>query len=398
MGRGVAVVGLLGMASCQSLASLSNGGATPAESRDAAVDAFIDAADEPSDARADGPAAPDGARDAAQDAGTSDASQRDCPTDCLGGACKGGVCQPVTLASDLAQPFAIVLDSANVYWTTFSSAGSVMRVGKDGSNLTTLAKSIDPWGIAVSSGYVYWAETGGGSAPGIVHRVLTTGGPVEDLAAFTAPEVPAFVQVDAQNYFVATFTNDTGTAMSIYACPLAGTCVPSKRVTIAMGLPALAALTIDSNNVYWVSTDGQLGQCPKTGCASPASPMAIANLGSPARGLALTESSTNLFVSSFQAAGSIDSVALGAATPFATAQAYPVGVTVDATNVYWIDEGPSDTRSGSVMKCGIASCTTPTALVTGETDPSYLAVDDVAVYWITGQPNVSSGTVRKVAK
>ena len=58
----------------------------------------------------------------------------------------------------------------------------------------------------------------------------------------------------------------------------------------------------------------------------------------------------------------------------------PAGIAVDATSVYWVDEG-----DGTVMKCAIAGCSgAPSVLAAGQTHPVAIAVDTQNVYWIGG--------------
>lgn len=81
----------------------------------------------------------------ATDTGTTDGSDADsgcdavasnpkhcgtCGHDCQGGTCSGGVCQPVVLASGQDHPDSIAVDAASIYWTTYTNAGTVMKVAK----------------------------------------------------------------------------------------------------------------------------------------------------------------------------------------------------------------------------------------------------------------------------
>ncbi len=83
-------------------------------------------------------------------------------------ALRAGATNPVVLASGPpGTTAAIALDGDRVYWV--SSAGTVMRVEKDGGAATTLASGQDsPVDVAVDSRFVYWAD---GVDDGGIYRV-----------------------------------------------------------------------------------------------------------------------------------------------------------------------------------------------------------------------------------
>lgn len=137
-----------------------------------------------------------------------------CGHDCLGGACLDGTCQPVVLATEVGEVYAMAKDGDFIYGTsssggsvwkvpvagcaipsncaqilstpgtnyrdlavnedavffTDSSAGRVVRVNKDGSAQCGLVSdSTAPWGIVASTSQVYWCVSGGASI-----RVVST--------------------------------------------------------------------------------------------------------------------------------------------------------------------------------------------------------------------------------
>ncbi|HEX8795887.1 MAG TPA: hypothetical protein VF765_33290 [Polyangiaceae bacterium] len=83
-------------------------------------------------------------------------------------ALRAGAPSPVVVASGPpGTTAAIALDGDRIYWV--SSAGSVMRVEKDGGAPTTLASGQDtPVDVAVDSRFVYWAD---GVVDGGIYRV-----------------------------------------------------------------------------------------------------------------------------------------------------------------------------------------------------------------------------------
>ncbi len=79
-------------------------------------------------------------------------------------------------------------------------------------------------------------------------------------------------------------------------------------------------------------------------------------------------------------------------TPIATGQLSPVGIQVDATDIYWANSDNS--ASGGIMKCALGGCPSPTKLALNQPGAFELAIDGTYLYFtnFTGQGQVTRST------
>ncbi|HEY3802680.1 MAG TPA: hypothetical protein VGL61_08720 [Kofleriaceae bacterium] len=79
--------------------------------------------------------------------------------------------------------------------------------------------------------------------------------------------------------------------------------------------------------------------------------------------------------------GTVDSVPAGGGTRTMIAQTdEPLGVAIDATNIYWSTFGSSDDAVGTIVKQPLAGGA-PTVLASGLSTVGAIAIDDTNVYW-----------------
>ncbi len=199
---------------------------------------------------------------------------------------------------------------------------------------TTLASSLSaPWGLAISGSNVYWTNSGDGT----VMTVPAVGG-VTPTTLATNQGTPLGIAVDGVDaYWV-----DSAGGL-VLQCALGG-CNGVPRV-LAPGLSTPWGVAVDATSAYWTA-------------------------GSSVSRAALTDATL---------------------TPVGTdpATAYPIAV--DGVNAYWADS------VGSVFKCAIGGCSSPTTLATSPVVQGLaqgLVIDAGNVYWT----NITAGTVAMAAK
>jgi sugar lactone lactonase YvrE len=262
-----------------------------------------------------------------------------CKHDCLGGACKTGVCQPTWLAMHEAKPTGIAVEAEHVYWLddgVTDGAGTLQRAALDGSARQDLVvRRQHPIRLALVGTNLYWTEQGSYAAnftDGVVARVPTDGGcaqpPCMPTVLASSQAHPLGIVVAEPQLFFTRFAdglvvrlNTDGTGPLVLA---AGQALP-EDVTVAGSL------------VYWTDAgtsgagyvDGSVQRVAATG-------------------------------------GAVGVVAAG--------QALANGITTDGTGVYWVD-----TLGGTVWATSVASGQS-TRLVGGLVQPSSIAVSAGTLY------------------
>jgi hypothetical protein len=161
----------------------------------------------------------------------------------------GGAATQLTVAEGVRF---MATDGNNTFYT--SSAGTVNKLPASGGQAQVLATGQgDPRGIAVDSGYVYWANYGDGN----ISRVSSLGGAVQVLA--TGQSRPLAIAADSANAY---WTNlGAGTIAKV---PISGGAVTA----IAADQAAPWGIDLDNTHVYWTNNgngpnQGSVASLPK---------------------------------------------------------------------------------------------------------------------------------------
>jgi hypothetical protein len=302
-----------------------------------------------------------------------------CSHDCLGGACDGGRCQPITLASGYPFPHGIAVNAQYVYWTnygddTMSEVGSVMRVNLDGSGITILAANQDkPTGIIVTADTLYWSnygtKAGGG---GVMKMPLAVGSSPSPMATgLTAPDDLAF---DSTSIYFATNTNQGAVLKQGFSDPNATPLISDQSSPFGVA--------VDASYLYWTNNvGGTVMRAELTGggiltlSSGETEPWDIAV---DANDVYFTTKSAIRRVP--RGGGGAENLALG--------QSNPWGIAIDATGVYWANH-----NSDQIMRLA-PGVNTPAVIATAK-HPGYIALDARGIYWTE---TVNPGAVKKLAK
>jgi len=358
-----------------------------------AVTASVAACGGTNDARVE---STDGGVAAGHDGGIATGTQRCGPNEPAG---------PIRLATAEA-PGAVAIDAANVYWID-SALGTVNEVSVCGGSPKTLvttstlgSSTLIPAGIAVAGGDVYfttqdpWNPNGD---DGAVWKVPAPGGTPTMLVQGRDRPGPIAVAGGSMVWIDSWKTDaDDG---SIMQAPIDG----SSTAILASAQNGPLSLALGGGKVVWTTS-----------------------------GFVDSEGGSILETPMGGGGGVVDGIGVG--------QGMPVGVAVEGTDVFWVDEGdPNVSNSGRVMKTlldpkadgdpvklvsggapqGIAvdgahvywtdsqsqsvnevplAGGAPTTLAAKQVAPLAIAVDDTSVYWTTVAEGTGQGAVMRIAK
>jgi hypothetical protein len=294
-----------------------------------------------------------------------------CGHDCLNGACMGGICQPFVLSGSV-DARDLVATGGSLFWTDEASSVWTCTIANCGPTLRAIANGqATPERIATNGTTIYWTNYGSGtSANGSVVSIGVSGGTLTTLAmGMTAPQG---IAVDGAYVFWA----DTGTERVLRY--QSGTTTPFMDMTTPSAYPT--GVGAGNGSVYW--TDQGSGYVKKSPEANWAPSQVAVSQSTP---WALSVDSTNVYWVDYVSAGSVwqSPIAGGLNHQLASAEVYPIRVASDAAGVFWIDEGTSiSSMDGKLVGCDPSSCSAHD-YANGLAAPASLAIDNKGVYFGT---------------
>jgi hypothetical protein len=288
--------------------------------------------------------------------------------DCAGGACIGGKCQPVLLASGQSGPEYPAVDATHVYWT---NVDSVARTEKTGGAVQTLAMvGVQNEGCALDATHIYFADRGGHA----IYQLAKAGGSPVLLASNQS--FPQTVALDAGHVYWASEGDAAIRRVSKSGGPVED---------LATGQTNAYAVALDGGELFWSRTTGQISKLSIASCCN-VTPLVTA---SAAGVLSIAADSTHVYWVA-QSGQNVQRVSRGGGAAnevgFVT---MADGIAIDAAHVYV----GQNAKPGSIHRF-VKDGSTGDVPVTGQDHPRGIAVDDAVIYWA----NTDSGEIYKLAK
>jgi hypothetical protein len=321
-----------------------------------------------------------------------------CGHDCLGGGCSASACLPLVIATNQLSPFGIAVDSQRVYWANneldASFAACPISGCPDGGVTTLVSQQLLPSDVFLANGHLYMTDYGYQSL-GVAGHVLACDpancASTLVMLATTAPSDPVAVVADTSTVYWAAAADGTISTCATSGCPS-----PSVLATDRPHGPWFG-LALSKGSIYWTSHAADAGavySCSVGGCGSPT--LVATSPGSP---FDLAVDGTNVY---WTTAGGNQVLrcplaGCGQSPPLVIAdnQASPGGIAVDASGVYWLNQ-----TSGAVLRCDLDGCGAqgPAVLATGQSSPWEIVLDATSLYWTNAGATAGTGTIMRLAK
>jgi hypothetical protein len=338
-----------------------------------------------------------------------------CGHSCLGGGCVAGACTPITLASGawVVGSTGLAIDTIYVYWTNQNGANSgVNKISKTASTGGTPTPVVsgstysDIEDVATDgNGYVYWTVR---LTMGFVQRAPPTGANVATIASNQSS--PDFLVSNGTTVF---WTNQGTNQVMSAPADGTGTVLPTQLNTSNENGTIPAGIAIDSTNVYYVTKTAGGGLAEYV----PLAGGPVTDLGSGSYSTIAVDDDNVYWTGGFaspvvyqNSKTGTPSTVLIIASGGMPALTCPLHLASDGTNVYFLDRGTDSAGNivagaGALYRVPVGNTgKLPPPLVSGLTDPQSVAVDEQAIYWVSGtygvpaDAGITTGLVMKLAK
>jgi hypothetical protein len=296
-----------------------------------------------------------------------------CGRDCLGGACRAGVCEPFAIAEDQDQPTTLALTEDHVYWTTVTGpSGAVKRARKDGSDAATVAAQQDTLNthdLAVANGNVYWTN-----GP-LVMRATVEGNDVG--AIFVRPHGatnPSHVAAHDRFVYAAYYASNVNRGAIVRIDANKG---ESDVIFFSSTGRAIQQMALDPDrgDLYWSDSNGVQGAQIRSlsgvlGATSFTTGLSVSDGFLLWTTAATSHEPGSLYRRELAGKGRQQLLADGLSAPY-----FPVA---DGESTYWVDW---DTHKIKRLDASGDGRPEDFANVAGERERFRVAVDETSVYW-----------------
>jgi hypothetical protein len=327
-----------------------------------------------------------------------------CGHDCLGGACNAGKCESFVLKGALSNPVGLTTDATNVYVTTLGD-GAVLRIPKDGSTASTIVTGHEKArGVTIGGNELFWSSAdfagdgGDGSWGGVWGCTLPA---CTNVHFVTEGDYASNVRYANGSLFFAEGNNS-----AIVRVQPDG----SNRVALTTATGPFS-VAVDATHVYYQANIPNLERVPVDGGAEESVGPLLPASGS----LGLMDIDSDRVYWAFsqdESTGHVYSAMKSSPTAtrieYGTDNKNSVGVAVDATTVFWTNQGTfgaappfNNNGDGDVRACPKAGCgAAPIVLQQNLKAPGAIHVDGDAIYFLTfgTSGNTSDGELRRIAK
>jgi hypothetical protein len=365
-----------------------------------ACNAILDTS--PGHARVDvGDAGADGAAAACGDLATDGKNCGVCGHGCLGGECRAGVCQPVTIGRAMVGdrvdgPLRMLVDTDSIYWRS-RGTGGLFRCSKDHCVTPTqlVSAHVDEIDMMIDTKTLFWTELARDGQEATIRSCPVYGCPGGVPNVVTKVVNPTSLDIT----LTSVLWTSGAPVSAVSGCSLSMDC--SNAAPVVPNQTAPTYLIVQDDAMYWLNEIeipggaevdklyfALLGDFPQPVFVESA-PNGIGRFDVRDKRIYATT------VDDHGTVFAIDRTRFNRVV-LAVDQRLPVEVRVDDDYVYWLNAGTANESrlDGSIMRCAREGCGgEPTVLAAGQPEPRGLVLDNAAVYWGT-----RDGSLMKVAK